>query len=556
MGDINISFGLFDVTAKSDTTPSATLAQDFIDINDLVLETVYPDPYVTPEEHFWKLDGTFRVFPDNPEQSTWGYWSSKYSSESGDFVGGYPEITLTMNDYHSSEGISFEFCPYGNYYCNKLHLSWYDDSTLLYSDYFYPDNWKYTCNYQVNNYNKLVITFISMNKPYSLLKIQNIAHGVLQTFNSDDITSASLYETIDLTSATLEINTLEFGLISADDDFNIFSPKGIFALLQKKQRISIDYTEPGNRIDFGTFFLNEWSSESENAMSLKCEDCLGIMDGTYFMGGIYNNVLCADLIEEILTDAGFGYILDASFDSVYISGYLPRITHREALQQVAIAIGAYVDTSRSGTVKIYPTDVGGFGLAEIGRDRKFVGTTATQRSYVSGVSVQSHEYKLSSENSTLLEIENATLGEQTILFDTPSYVTSVTGGTLIEQGANYAIIDVTSTNVSVSGKTYYDTTQIFTIKDIHLQAGEKENILEITEATLISPSVAITVAQRIYDYYQRRVEQTINMELVNEFVGCKAKVETLENQYNLGIIESLETDIFGGLITKAVILSE
>ena len=53
-------------------------------------------------------------------------------------------------------------------------------------------------------------------------------------------------------------------------------------------------------------------------------------------------------------DAAAYYDLAPSLAGIVIKGYLPVCTHREALQQVAFALGAVVSCARSDNIRIYP----------------------------------------------------------------------------------------------------------------------------------------------------------------------------------------------------------
>lgn len=555
MPEIEISFGLFDVTAKKDTTVSASNIQPFIDVNDLKLESVYPDAYATGEPDFWRLDGTFLPFPNVPKNQTWGLWGLFCSGKDTKFE--HPiTLTLVMNDLHSSLGITIEFCPYGNNYCNDLNIQWYKNDTLLSSKDFNPDRWRYVCINNVNNYNKLIITFNGMNRPYRLLKVQNVAHGASEIFTNDDLVECSLLETVDLTSATLEINTLEFTLISGDEKFNIFNPQGIFTLLQKRQEITIEAQTNESTTNYGTFFLSEWENSSYDNMRFTCEDCISIMDDIQYMGGIYNNESANTIIEDIVTKAGFGYTLDPLLSNAKITGHLPILSSREALQQIAMAIGAYVDTSRSGMLRIYKMPTTTTTAKTLTRDNKFDSTKATQRTYVSGITVTAHTFVKGTTIEELYKDDDAELGNQLITFDEPCEITTATGCLVVESNPNYAVINVMEANVLIKGNKYTDNTSVYSVNDQNLQAGQKENILDITDVQLINKNNVAEIANRIYNYYKYRLEQEISIVLSNETVGMGINVETMNNYYTKGIITSLETDMTGGFVTKVGVVSE
>ena len=66
-----VEFGLYDVTARGDSTPSCTTAKPFCNLGrDLLLESVpSQNKYGTLESEQCLMDGSFSLFPAGPEQS-------------------------------------------------------------------------------------------------------------------------------------------------------------------------------------------------------------------------------------------------------------------------------------------------------------------------------------------------------------------------------------------------------------------------------------------------------------------------------------------------------
>lgn len=548
-----ISFGLIDVTAKPDTTVTASDKQSFIDVQDLALDGVCPAPSATLEKDYWKLDGSYEPFPDSPQNTSWGIWSNSMSDENGIFSVP-PVIELSFQNVHKTAGLTFEFCPYGNNYCNHMLIQWYLDDAVIKEAEFYPAAWR--CEYRctVEKYNKLIITFYSTNKPYRYLKVQNIQHGINEYFSEDEIETASVLEEVDISALELSVNTLEFRLRTANDDFDIFNPKGLYNLLQKKQQLCVEGDIDGALINFGYFYLDNWNDD-EGETELTAQDAIGIMSNTTFKGNIYEGVKALNVIDEIMNNAGFGYSVDSRIGDMKISGWLPICTHREALQQVAFALSAYVDTSRGGMVRIR------FGADEdviynIGMDRKAVGSSATLKEYISGVSITEHSYVL---GTTVEELYKGNLyaGDNEITFSEPSVVTAVSGGTLKESGVNYCIVNMTADGeVIVKGKKYTDNTSVITVNADTVAAGEKENIKTVTDATLINNKNSLYVAQMLLNSYQKRIEQNLSFVLNRETVGSNASVEVYKDYFKNAVITKLETDLVNGFVTKAVVIGE
>lgn len=548
-----ISFGLFDVTAKPDSSPACPDIQPFINLGQLKLDAVTALPAATLEPNYWALDGSFSVFPDEPETKTWGLWSASMSGPDGAFAVP-PVLTITFSGNHSSRGVSFEFNPYGNNYPGHLNIKWYNGDVLLADEDFYPTGWQYSAVHTVENYNKLEITFYSTSIPFRYLKLQKINYGLYREFRSDEIIDACVMEEIDPISAELSINTLNFRLHSPDAEFNILNPQGVYTLLQQRQPLVVIERIDGIAKPLGTFFLDTWDNTTENSFAMGAVDAIGIMAGTNFKGGMYNGAMAAELLADILEDAGFGYDIDSAYASVAVSGWLPILSHREALQQVAFAIGAAVDTSRGDIVRVYPLQSSVSGL--ISRTRKLTGGGVKMRGLVTGVEVTQHTYITSEET---VELFNDVLGAgvSEIVFSEPMHSLSIAGGTILASNCNYAQVSVDAAGpVMLTGKKYIDTTRIVGKYMDALPAGGKENILKVTDATLVSGSNALAVAERVYSYYQRRIEQTISMALGTEQVGQTVEVETLYGELRAGVIESLETTLTGGFITRAVIVGE
>lgn len=549
--ETKVTFGLVDVTAKADSTPTATDKQTFADLDDLKLDTVTPLKVATFETDFWKLDGTFSLFPDTPSSYEWGYWSLSMSDSNGDFTVP-PVMTITFTTNHTSSGLTLYFDELNSDYANSVNIKWYDSAgTLLDDQNFTPDTTVYFCDNSVTDYRKIVITFNSTNKPYRFLKLYNIAYGEIKLFGSSDIVSANIVEEVNVLSSEISINTFNLRLHSNDALFDILNPQGVYEALQQKQPLTVTETVNGVIKQMGTFYLDEWENDTENTVKLTGIDLVGIIDKTTFKGGIYSSETVANIIDEIMDSADAEYDLDSSYSAVTLSGWVPICTHREALQQVAFAIGAIVDCSRGNKIYIYP--ISDTTVSNIPSSRKFLGQKVTLKPIVTGVEVTAHNY---TEDTTSEEIFNDTLttGTHEIQFDEPYHDLSITGATISESGANYAILSVSSGGtVILNGQKYIDSTKIFSVYMSGLPANEKTNVLKVKDATLVSNSNGQTTAQRIYDYYQKRYKYEGQIILDSEEVGSTYTIDSLNSQKIKGVVESLEIDLTGGFLAKAVI---
>jgi hypothetical protein len=541
-----ISFKIIDVTAKEDSTPSTSDKQSFVDLNQLKTKEITTKKFGTLEKDYFLLDGTYELFPDVPENEEFGFWSQSMSDEEGAFESPVV-LDIDFSSNHSSIGLTLVFNESTNDYCIDLNIKWYDESeTLLDDKNFSPDAAIYFAENMVENYRRIVITFRTTNKPYRYLKLTQIEFGQIKIFDSSVLISANVLEEVDLTSSEIRINTLNLTLHSKDTEFSVMNPTGIYSLLQQRQPLTAYIYLDGIKKNMGTFYLEDWSNDNESTIVMNAIDLIGVIDVATFKGGIYSAVTVDSIVGQIMTSANAEYDLDENLEPMTLSGYIPVCTHREALQQVAFAIGAIVDCSRSDKIKIRAAPA--LNNRTISYDRKIYGHKVRLKSLVTGVEITSHNYVAATETISLFD-GVLSIGAHEILFGEPAHSLNITGATITESGANYAVINVVAEgNVVLTGKKYTDTTKIFGVYTPSLPAGEKTNVLSVKKGTLISSNNAAAIAQKIYDYYQLRHQDDGMIMLKDESCGELITLDSLYEQKIEGYIEKLDINLTGGFI--------
>ena len=118
----------------------------------------------------------------------------------------------------------------------------------------------------------------------------------------------------------------------------------------------------------------------------------------------------------------------------------------------------------------------------------------------------------------------------------------------MSSSSNYAVISVsTAGTVIITGKAYTDNTSIVGKYAENMPANAKANILQVTEATLVTLANGEAVAARIYDYNQRRYENEGEIELGAEMVGTMWDLQSMNGRNIRGIVEMLDIDLITGL---------
>lgn len=393
-----ITFGLVDVTAKTDSILSVNDKQSFVNLNDLKQEEQDEILYGTLEKNQFVLDGNINLMPE--QLNNMGWWSNEMSDENGNFITP-PVLTINFTEPHSSLGLTFIFSRMEDY-CSHLNISYYnEDNQLINSTNFHPDNYQYVCNNMINNYKKIVVTFYSTNKPFRYLKLYQILYGANKIFEGDNLINANILEEVDLLSSEISINTLDFTAYSADDEFNIINPSGIYKSLQKRQKFVVKeiLLKENKIINMGTFYLSEWSNEKDKIMHFKAVDIISILDNYNFNGELCNNTNFYDLILKIIKYAELketDFEIEETLKNIKITGHIPQCTCREALQQIAFSVCAIVDCSRSNKIKLYKNNTDTDTVKTITKAHIFQNTNEIKQiAEVSEISIVAHNYEFS-----------------------------------------------------------------------------------------------------------------------------------------------------------------
>lgn len=544
--------------SKSLHPRATTVRQDYPDLkrDDLT----YPG-YAFCYPGFALLDGNFINFPDEP--GDYGFVSDETSNDSGNFkytvsqeglkphIGLRPQmwlypsntynkytdapvLTITFNQKFTSVGILLTFNTMSGDYASHINVQWFADGELLSSMDFNPDGPLYFCSNYVTYYDKIIITFLSTSKPNRPVFLTRIDYGIYREFLSDEIRNISCLQEINAISENISINTM---------NFTAGTKSSVAFDLQKKQKLSVYFN--GGLI--GCFYLKNGSRKSKTDYYMDSHDALGVLDGNEYHGGIYTGQLVPDVIAEIFSGEDFNYLLSDDFDSVPLYGYIPYTTKRNALVQIAFAIGAVVDTSNYDGVVIYPKQTvksGEFTSADI-----FGGLTLEHSDVVTGVRLTVHDYQPSNESA---EIYSGVLnGTAEIVFQEPYHDLTITGGTIGTHGNNYAYITGTGGTVTLTGKKY--SHYMTTISKDNPNIIYNKNIKEVQEATLVYKDNASTVLDRVYEYYQRAENVNCDVILGDKVIGQVVDIDTEYDGVKTGTIEKVMYSFAGSIKAEVTI---
>lgn len=544
-----VAIRLYDVTAREDSRPVCQGEKDFAGADSLRVETRQSQPdCATLEKDFFRLDGSFEPFPDEPLGRYWGLWNDEMSGGDGAFAHP-PVLNIAFTAAHSSVGLTLRFYRREGDYVKHLRVRWLDrEGNALSVKEFFPQSTEPFLGNKVEGYFGLEITFLKTAKPYRYLKLSGIDYGLELLLDGGTLSSASVLEEVDPTGSAVSINTLELTIYSSASEFSPLNPAGYFSLFQQNQRLIAAALTEGKREEMGSFFLESWEADSKDNIKLHATDGVGIMDRISFPGNVYLNTPVKSVLDELFGGAGAALELDASLAGKKLNGHLPGCTSRQALGQIALAIGGVVDSSRGEVVRIYPMPQRPSAL--IAPSVKFSGQRIVRRPDITGIDLAAHSYTPLSERYTAFD-EQLEAGSYTVLFGEPTHTPQVTGAVVGGGGANHIEFTLNSPGkVTVTGGRYLHGKQIVSERLVQRAANPGEKRLKVEEATLVCGENAPEILGRLRDCCKRDLTVEFSMKLGRQRVADMVLVQSSRGESIKGIIECMETDLTGGCITK------
>lgn len=528
-GGLKIVYDDIALGAAEDNTAVSQDKDYYVDLQDLKVGVEYPD-YAMCLPRYAKMDGSYVNAPDLLDDM--GYVSDSISGSDRQFTAP-PVITFTFGQNYSSVGITLRFNDYSGDHCSKVNIKWYRDDVLLSDQEYYPDGPSYFCYGIVDHYNKVAVTFLETSKPYRNVFLTGITWGLIRVFKDDEIEDINCLMELNPISEEVSINTM---------DYTIRSKTEYAFEFQKKQKQTLYFDES----ILGIFYLKDGRQLGTKRYSVETQDAVGILDNNPFMGGIYEDVPVADILKDIMADEGIPYFLDDAYKSVTVSGYLPICSKRSALQQLAFAIGALVDTSYDRQLYICPqqTEL----TSEFTARNIFLGLAVDHGDIITGVRLYAHSYSPVTE---LAELYKGRLtGITKIEFSEPYHSLSITGGFLGEHGANYAYVTGTGEEAALTGLKYNHTTVSLIREDPKIT--HNKNIAEIREATLVTSDNAQAVLDRIYRYCRNNESISFRAVINDQKLGDRVNVETGFREKMSGNITKLDFKFSRRKITAEV----
>ena len=358
--------------------------------------------------------------------------------------------------------------------------------------------------------------------------------GVSYATNDDiKVPSGILYEVKALRSDSLEANSLTVTVFSNDK-----------AIMGFAKNDKVEYFRNGRRV--GVYYLQTVERVGSGAYTLSALSALGRLITMRHVGGIYTGQTVAEVVPQICGP------VEVMIESVYASrqlyGYLPYSnpdtrtgngrSARDNLSQVLFAIGASLGTDENGVMRVEKLWDGVSATVTADQINEDACSTVYETP-VSAVEITEHQWVKSQDAVTLFEgtAEDGAL----VTFEEPAHSLTAEGFAITEQGDNYAILSAGTG--TLTGKSYNHLTRIVrrTVTE-----GAEENVVPVSDATLVSLTNSVDVAKRMADYYRHRETIRVDVEPGTERAGRVVQIfHPWDKKMVQACVESRETVISG-----------
>lgn len=357
--------------ADENATVTAITAEEFADVEKIPFG-VEGVAIATAEPNGWGLDKRYRVLDKQP----FAFWSVERSGADCSFKNP-PTITLEFTEQYTATALTVRFAPESMDYCSQIGVIWYQEGAVKASGTFYPDSPTYIIENAVDAFDKVTFSFEKTNLPNRRAKVEQITIGAIREFSGSELTNVSFVHEINLISDTVPVNVL---------DAAFHGDGHVDYIFQKKQPV-----EAYNNNDLiGVYYVEKGKRKGVNKYEVSCCDIVGALDIDEYGGGIWiKDTLLTSMLSEIFGDSVKFDIAD-TYTSSKLRGYIEPGTKRAALQQIAFALGACVDTSGTSEIKIYPPPTG--NGAEISAKRTYVGGEVALADKVTEVTVTAYVF--------------------------------------------------------------------------------------------------------------------------------------------------------------------
>jgi hypothetical protein len=432
------------------------------------------------------------------------------------------------------------------------------------------------------------IYFLESWFPFRFAHLHGVNFGVTYYWDNNDITDLIVTEETPYFCNTLPIDTSKLTIYS-DDKFSISSDKSIRSYINDDTKITISASirtteddEYRTNIQFGEYYIDNIKYESENRVTFDLSTILRRLDKYKFIstemyeGGPNDNSynLIYNIFHTTNIDLSKVYV-DDSLRYVYLTGYLPVMSCREALQRVLLISDAMLYDNRSLGIKIvmHPQKVS----QVIDSNEIFDPVNKEEDINILKINYDLYNYDISSSSEKIATLDLDPGKIQTVMFPNPvdpDTIESDIGLQVIESGVLYSKVgSIIGNNHTIEAKIYKESkfnnetqtsrnTDIknISINDLKLKSQNINNIIQNiadfnSESTVYKIEYVCT-GQETGKYTKFNLSKPVNFITSNgeQFKTSDGKILQVQSDQKTGYLRYQSIDLAHGMVTKAEII--
>lgn len=426
-------------------------------------------------------------------------------------------LELTTSNLLSAPGLTFRFDRVNHAWCNAMLVQWCGNDGMLAEEMVFPEGPDFTLHRNVEGFNRLTLTFYSMNRAGAQLHLRQILLGREIVFSQEQLGRVELVNEADpsLSRLTADVMTVT---VYGDQSQN----------LAPQQNQKMELYRDGKLLASHSI---QSCSRQDHLYTFQCQSIIGRL-GETFLGGIYQGEPVGDVLPQVLGD--IPYELDPALQDALLTGYLPVCTQREALQQIAFSVGGVISTF--GTSGICITAIPSLVTGSFNPENVFSGGNIKTVPQPTRVEVVAHTYKPAGQEETLLEQEDLGTQETLLTFPQPHWDYTATGATILEQNVNFVRLIPTG-KVTLKAKNYLHSQ----MRCVRTAGGEGNQVQKIENATLVHTGNVHQIADRLLKL--SKLEQTLQQDAVveDQRVGQKTVMSTPWRENMYGYITAMQS---------------
>lgn len=339
-------------------------------------DKVFDNPVycATLEPNRWLLNGTARVFPDDPAQAEtpMGFVGSALSGADGAFSPAvWVEERFSNVSILQACSVYFPTAPWDGYPVD-LTIEVKQGGTAYYTKTITNNTAAQISltGFTVNNPDAIRVTVTRWSMPGRRLRVVEIIPGIYETWGNDIIASFSAAQQAAFSCLSLPYGTCTLSMDNQDRRFEPRSKDGIFRSIEERQGIavSIGVELPGGGVEYkplGVFyqFSGGWKT-GDNGLTMQWSlvDIIGLLADRQYLPPDTLPVTAEEWIASLVAQLGTNftgrYQIDPSLAALPLTAEREGVTGKscgEILRMACMAIGAFPRAaSETGYLAVTP----------------------------------------------------------------------------------------------------------------------------------------------------------------------------------------------------------